>query len=71
MAGSFTTFSPTLGTAPVPGISTSNPWVKTAPQVEGADGGIDFELQASVEYPFLVSADRPHAIVSSISEGRP
>ncbi len=64
--------TPTLGSAPVAAPPAgSNPWVKTHAQVAGTDGGVDFELQASVEFPFLVSADLPHAIVSSISEGRP
>ncbi len=72
MAGSFTTFSPTLGSAPVAGEpAASNPWARARAQPESVDGGVDFELRASAEFPFLVSADLPHAIVSSISEGRP
>ena len=74
---------PTLGTAPVPTIPTTgaaptaaavadaSPWARAFPQVVGADGGVDFELRARTEFPFLISSDLPHAIVSSISEGRP
>ncbi len=72
MAGSFTTFSPTLGDALVAGAPAAlNPWARARAQVAGTDGGVDFELRANAEFPFLVSTDLPHAIVSSISEGRP
>ncbi len=63
---------PATGTAPTGGAAAAlNPWARTHAQVAGTDGGVDFELRANAEFPFLVSADLPHAIVSSISEGRP
>ena len=49
----------------------ANPWVKVEPQPKNADDGVDFELQARTDFPFLVSADRPWSITSSIGEGRP
>ena len=72
MAGSFTTEAVVLGTAPVHTEGADiNPWARTFAQPAGSDGGVDFELQARADFPFSVSSTRPHAIVSSISEGRP
>ena len=48
-----------------------NPWARVNEQDAGEDGGVDFELRFREEFPFNFSETLPHAIVSSISEGRP
>lgn len=46
-------------------------WAQPSTQPEGADGGMDFELQARETFPMLFSGDRPLLLLSSLSEGAP
>ena len=66
--GSFRAGTAAAGTV---NATTGGPWARAYPQSTSSDGGVDYELQARQEFAFSISSDRPHAIVSSISEGRP
>ena len=60
----------TAGAGTVVG-ATGGPWARAYPQDIEDDGGVDYELRTREDFPFSASEDLPHAVSSSISEGKP
>ena len=51
---------------------TLRSWTMVSRQVEGTDGGVDFELRLHESYPWLIAEIQSNRILSSgFSEGRP